>query len=44
MIAKQVKFYKEWLKATNKKHSVESLNLFIMLNASTLNNLGRYYK
>lgn len=44
MIKKQVKFYKEWLKATNKKHSVDNLNLFIRLNETTLKNLSRFYK
>ena len=44
MIKKQIKFYKEWLKALNYKHSIQNLNLFIRLNKDTLMNLSRFYK
>lgn len=44
MLEKQAKMYKEWLKATNKKHSLENLTFFISLYKDTLNNLSKFYK
>lgn len=43
MIIKQAKLYKEWLKATNKKHSLSNMSFFIKLYKDTLNNLSKYY-
>ena len=44
MLAKQCKMYKEWLRATNRKHSLENMAFFIRQYKDTLNNLSRYYK
>ena len=44
MLKKQAKFYKEWLKATGRKNTIENLGFFIKQYKETLNNLSKYYK
>lgn len=43
MLSKQIKFYKEWLKATGKKHSLLALDLFLKLHKEQLDNLSKFY-
>ena len=43
-VLKQIKFYKEWLKATGRKNTVANLGFFIKQYKDTLNNLSRHYK
>ena len=44
MIQQQIKFYKEWLKATGRKHSLANMGFFIKQYKDTLNNLSKFYK
>lgn len=44
MLRQQIKFYKEWLKATRNKHSLATLDLFLKLHGEQVNNLSRFYK